>query len=60
MGGASGDEPGAGSQAPGNPGRRVGDLERVAIESGGLALRGCGATGWGRRVAAEPVASDPV
>ena len=55
-----GDEPGAGSQPPGKPGRRVGDLERVAIESGGFALKGCGATGWGTRVVAESVASDPM
>lgn len=31
---SGGDEPGAGSQPPGNPGRRVGDLARVAIELG--------------------------
>lgn len=29
----AGNEPDAGSQPPGTPGRRVGDLERVAIES---------------------------
>lgn len=29
-----GDEPGAGSQPPGSPARRVGDLERVVTESG--------------------------
>ena len=52
-----GDEPGTGSQPPGNPGRRVGDLERIAIESGWFALTGCGATGWGTK---ESAASDPM